>query len=199
MKKLCFLLALLLVFALCGCESDPAPDDGDDNDDREPAVVLTVEETLREALNALTGQEAEGHAVLLGADGLPAVPQNSGVAQLLSSCVTYKVKDVSPKSDTAAAEVMITAPDSAQLIRQAVADMETVDEDALYTKLDELLKQDPPMVDYTVEVDLVKAEGSWCVVPSFELSNALTGGLTQAYLELQQNLLSQLQEGGEAE
>lgn len=200
MKKLCFLLALLLVFALCGCDSNLDPDDDDDDDDdRSPTVVLTAEETLQEALNALTGRESEGHAVLLGADGYPAIPQNTGIAQLLSACVTFQIKDISSKSSSATAQVKITAPDAPQLLRQAIEGMDTVEEEALYAKIETLLAQEYPTVEHTVEISLVKADESWCVVPSFELSNALTGGLTQAYMDAQQNLLSQLMEGGEAE
>lgn len=198
MKKLCFLLALLFVFCLCGCESNLDTDDRDEDDDDEVVVTLTAEEALEEALQALTGGESSGYAVILGADGYPSVPQNTGIAQLLSSYVTFDIEDFSSKKDTATASIEISAPDAPQLLKQAVAQLETVDADSLSAQLQPLLEQGPPMIDYVVEVQLVQVDKTWCVVPSFELSNALTGGLTQAYMDAQQNLLSQLLEGGEA-
>lgn len=200
MKKICFLLALILAFTLCGCESNLDKDrDDDDDDDRENTVTLTAEETLEEALQALTGGECGGYAVVLGADGKPAVPHNSGVAQLLSSYVTFEVKEFSSRKDTAEAALTITAPDASVLLRQVSQSVEAVDEETLYAQVEALLKQSPAMLDFNVTVQLVLTEEGWCVVPSFELSNALTGGLTQTYMQLQQELLAQLQKGGEAE
>lgn len=196
MKKLCLLLAGLLLVSLCGCESGLRDDK---QDDRETLPALTAEEALDEALDALTGGENPGYPVLLGADGQPATVQNTGVAMLLSSHVTCKVTEFTAGEDTATAQVKITAPDSQKLLTQALDNMASFDEEALYTQIEALLKNDPAMVSDTVQVQLVYVEGHWCVVPDFALSNALTGGLTQAYMDIQAMLISQLQKGGEGQ
>lgn len=193
MKKLCLLLALLLVFSLCGCDSGLS---SDKEDPSETAPALTAEGALEEALDALTGG-GSGRAVILGADGQPAVPANTGIALLLSSHVTFDVKEFSAEADTAVAKVEITAPDTAALLRKAMESGDWADPDALSAQVEALLKDGPATVEYTVDVRLVLVGENWCVVPDFALSNALTGGLTQTYMELQQELLSQLQEGGE--
>ncbi len=188
MKKLAFLMALLLVCSLCGCQSGLSEGG---------TASLSPEDTLTEALQALTVGSSTGHAVLLGADGTPAVPHNSGIALLLSGCVQYDIREFSAEENSATALVDITAPDAPALLLEATEAIDATDSQALAAWMEEALRGDYPTSEHTVTVQLVKAEGQWCVVTDFALSNALTGGLAQEYLQLQQQILGQLQEGGD--
>ncbi len=190
MKRFIIFLTLLLLCSMAGCESGL--------DGTQAAVKLEPREALEEALKGLTGQSSGEFAVLLGADGTPVVPENSGIAKLLSSYVTFEIQELSSGEDSATATVDITAPDAVALIQQLIGSVDVTDAEALYASMEALLQQEVPMVSSTVEIMLQKAEDSWCVVPDFALSNAITGGLTQAYQALQQAILDQLQ-GGDAQ
>ena len=206
MKKLCLLLALLLMLNLCGCRyvKDILSDDDwasvsdrDEDDDRKKKAE-DPEEVLENTLKALTGDEEAG-GWLLGAGGTPVAPSNTGIAKLLSAYVTFDVESFEENDETAVATVTVTAPDAPALLKAAMEEVGGTDEEELTRCLEALLEDDPAMVTNTVEVQLVLAEDTWCVVPDLALSNALTGGLTQAYMELQQQIYNGLMEGGDGE
>lgn len=211
MKKLCLLLALLLMLNLCGCRyirdilSDDdrtsvsdRDDDGEDDDDDDRRKAEDPEKVLKNTLKALTGDEEAGGYVL-GADGTAVAPSNTGIAKLLSTYVTFDVESFEEHDETAEATVTITAPDTPALLKAAMEEMDGTDEEELTRCLEELLEDEPAMVTNTVEVQMVLADDTWCVVPDFALSNALTGGLTEAYIQLQQQIVNGLMEGGDGE
>ena len=202
MKKICFFLVIVFLFSLCGCQyakdfiADKIGESFSEN------RVMSTEEKdasqmLENTLLVLSGEEEIGGAVL-GFDGMPAEPANSGMAKLLSGYVEFQIQSMEVDGDTAVAVVDITAPDSMALVQELVDMTDDLSSAAeLEENLKSLLKDDPKLVTNTVEVQMCLVDDIWCVVPDMALSNAFTGGMTQWYLELQQSVYEGLLEGGE--
>lgn len=191
MKKLCLLLAALMALSLCGCHAEET------SRDREKKSSVSADKALEQSLDALTVGAEEGSAVMVGADGTLTTPENSGMAAILSQYVRYEVETVEEDGDTAVATVNITAPDSVTVLKQV---MEVSDDPAsqeFQDQLTKVLENEPPMMDFSVEVQLQKTDEGWGIVPSFELSNALTGGLAAEYRNLYEQLMDGMLEGGE--
>lgn len=191
MKKLCLLLAVVMALSLCGCHTEET------DRDREKKSSVSADKALEQAMDALTLGSEEGGAVMIGADGTLTTPQNSGMAAILSQYVRYKVENVEEDGDNAVATLNISAPDSVTLIKQV---MEKCDDPASQEFQDELVKildNEPPMLDFSVDVQLQKTDEGWGIVPSFELSNALTGGLAAEYRKMYEQLMDGMLEGGE--
>ena len=187
MKKLCLLLAVLLALSLCACR-------GQETDEEE--APLSVDQALEEALEALTNGACE-KACMIGADGSLTFPQNTGLAAILSSYSTYEIGQVKADGDKATATVTITAPDSVTILKQVMEVSDDPASEEFAQKLTEILENDPPMLDFTVEVQLQQTQEGWGIVPSFELSNALSGGLAEEYQKLYEGLMDGMLEGGE--
>ena len=61
----------------------------------------------------------------------------------------------------------------------------------------ETLEGGAPSSGFTVEVELQQVDDSWYLIPSAELSNAMTGGILQAYMDQVQQIQSELMGGSE--
>lgn len=179
-RALCWaFLAILLLGTLSGCGGQKA------------------EEALDAALSALVSGDSQ-NVPLLGLDGSPVTGfENEGLAQVISSRLQYEIKEVSAKGSKAAATVKITAPDTPGIIREVLDGMGEYDEEAFIARMAEKLEGSAPSAVFTVEVELQRVDGIWCLVPSAELSNAMTGGLLQAYVDQVRQIQSELMGGNE--
>lgn len=197
MKKLCVLLAVLLLLTLCACRAEEQERDRDQV--RNEQVSLSADEAVEAALSVLTiGLEENQEALpsMIGADGTLTVPKNSGLATILGSYSAYEVQEISTDGETGTALIAVTAPDAVALLKQIMEKNDDPASEEFAQLLTEALEDEPAMLDFLVEVQLRQVDGSWGIVPSFELSNALTGGLTAEYQSLYAQLTDKLMEGG---
>lgn len=195
MKKLCLLLAAILLLTLCGCGAE----EENDRRSKREQPPLSAQESVAEALTALTigtDEHQEPRACMIGADGQLTIPKNSGLAAALGSYVTYEIQNIETDGDSGAATVLFTAPDTVSVLKQVMEYNDDPASEEFSAKLTELLEDAPPMLEFTVRVELQNVDGSWGIVPSFELSNALTGGLTAEYQASYEQLMDKLMEGG---
>lgn len=163
----------------------------------EEAGAATPEDALAAAMTAMTADTQSGQKIFLGSDGQPIAPAaNEGLALEISRLVTYSVTSVETDGDTATAQLEITAPDAAQLVKDALAGMETFDAEAFTVALEALLADEPAMKTFTVTVKLTRIDGAWYVLSNAEYANAITGGLVEAYNTVRQNIIDGLQKGG---
>lgn len=144
------------------------------------------EETLEAVFDVLTGKE-NNEPLLLGADGTPVtVSAPSGMAALISQSLHYEILETAADGETATASVKITAPDTVELVQLSLTQMEEYSEELFLIRMEDLLTDEPPMREVTVEVELVKQDGNWYLVNSSAFSDAITGGMISRYAELQQ-------------
>ena len=157
----------------------------------ENALKLTME-------CLITGEEIQ-EAVLLGIDGMPVtVSPGKGLAALISAKMEYEIVSVDTGDETGTASLQIVSPDAMALVEQALAGMESYDAALFQETMAQLLEGRVAMQEYTVEMELVKVDGDWCVVTNAQFSDAITGGLVSRYDQLQQKILEAVA-GGAAE
>lgn len=178
-------IILILVLCLCaGCTpySELVP--------KTPRDVLDV------AMYVLTGGES-AQPLLLGTNGKPvAMSAPTGLAKLIAEKVSYEVVSITEEGDSATAMLNITAPDAVPLVYQALEGMESFDEEAFTEAMQAQLEDDPATVNYNVQVQLQRVDGTWCMVSNAEFSNAITGGLMNKYNEVQQAIYDAFVKGG---
>ena len=184
MKRL-FLCSLVLALLLCaGCTP------------YSEIVPQTPLEVLEIGMYVLTGGK-NPEPMIIGADGTPSpLSAPTGLAAEISKQMTYEVVTMVESGDTAAAVMNITVPDAVALMYQALDGMETYDEEAFVAAYEKLLANAPLTKTFTVDVQLQKVDGKWCMVMNDALSNALTGGLMAEYNKIQQAILDKMTEGG---
>lgn len=155
------------------------------------------EETLEAVFDVLTGKE-NNEPLLLGADGTPmTVSAPSGMAALISQSLRYEILEIVADGETATASVKITAPDTVELVQLSLTQMEEYSEELFLIRMEDLLTDEPPMREVTVEVELVKQDGNWYLVNSSKFSDAITGGMISRYAELQQMIRDSMAGGGD--
>lgn len=183
MKKLIFLFLVLAV--LCaGCTP------------YSELVPQTPQDVLDVAMYVVAGGTSP-EPLILGPDGTPtALRAPTGLGALISEKITYEVVSLTENGDTAAAALNITAPDAVSLVYQALEGMEVYDEEAFTANMESLLADAPTKV-FSVELELVRIDGTWCMKVNEDFSNAITGGLMAEYNAVQQAILDKLTEGGE--
>jgi hypothetical protein len=104
---------------------------------------------------------------------------------------------VTTEETIATARLRITAPDAVALVTQAVSGMDSLDEALLTQNMEQLLSGSFATVAFSVEVQLVQVEGTWCLVPNDQWSDAITGGLISRYAQLQLAILEALAGGAD--
>ena len=182
-------LALVAILVLPGLFAEPSTP-------KKGRKAETALELILECL--IDGQESQ-EAVLLGIDGMPvAVSPSKGLAALITAKMEYEILSVDTEDENGTARVQILAPDALALVEQALADMARYDATLFQENMAQLLEGDVAMLEYTVELELVKVEGDWCVVTNAQFSDAITGGLVSRYDQLQQKILEAMA-GGAAE
>ncbi len=109
----------------------------------------------------------------------------------------YEIEAVTTEETIATARLRITAPDAVVLVTQAVSGMDSLDEALLTQNMEQLLSGSFATVAFSVEVQLVQVEGTWCLVPNDQWSDAITGGLISRYAQLQLAILEALAGGAD--
>ncbi len=151
-----------------------------------PAKPATPEEVISIAMDAITGSGTT-EPVFLGADGNPVgISAPKGIAAVISSKVSYTLISLEVSEDSALAVLEVLAPDTLALVRKALTDMESFDEELFLDRMEGLLEDKFETVTNTVEVELRLVEDQWCMVTNSDLSDAITGGLISRYVQLQQ-------------
>lgn len=184
MKKtviVCVVLALLLV----GCTpySELVPET--------PQDLLDIVEYV------LAGGESY-QPLIMGTEGTPVyLSTPTGLAGVISSKVQMEAVSVTESGETAKAVLNITAPDAVALVHQAIEGMETYDEAVFTGNMGTLLGKEHATKVFTVEVELRKVDGAWCMVTNEAFSDAITGGLMSSYNEVQQAIFDAFVKGGE--
>ena len=160
-------------------------------------VPKTPRDVLDVTMYVLTGGSS-AQPLIIGNDGKPAyLSAPTGLAAMISEKVTYEVVSITENGDSATAVLKITAPDTVNLVYDCLEGMETYDEEAFTARMEETLKTSTATVSNTVELQLQKVEGSWCIVMDPAFSDAITGGLMTRYNEVQQAIFDAFQKGGE--
>ncbi len=90
--------------------------------------------------------------------------------------VTYEIVELNDGK----AKILFTAPD-VMAIFQSAANNGAADENELMEALNNALQNDFPVKEFDVEIQLKNIENHWYLVPNDKLSNALSGGLMEAY------------------
>lgn len=184
-RLLALLLAALLVCSLAACGAE-----------REERNRESAEDALEDSLEALT---EGGEVWILGPGGSPvAMQQAQGLGGLIAGRLDMDVESVKERGKSATAELTITAPDAAPLVKEALEGMTAFDEVAFTEKLTQLLENAEETV-FVVEVELELVDGAWCIVPNGDFSNAISGGLLEQYMALRQTVMDALVEGGDGE
>ena len=182
-------LALVAILVLPGLFAEPST----------PKKGRKAETALEVILECLIGGQESREAVLLGIDGMPvAVSPSKGLAALLTAKMEYEILSVDTGDETGTASLQIVSPDAMALVEQALAGMESYDAALFQETMAQLLEGQVAMQEYTVEMELVKVDGDWCVVTNAQFSDAITGGLVSRYDQLQQKILEAVA-GGAAE
>lgn len=177
----CVVLALLL----CGCTpySELVPET--------PQDLMEVMEYV------LAGGESH-QPLIMGSEGTPVyLATPTGLAGVISSKVQLEVASVTESGETATAVLNITAPDAVALVHQAIEGMQTYDEAVFTENMEKLLGEEYATKVFTVEVELRKVNGTWCMVTNEAFSDAITGGLVSSYTEIQQTIFDAFVKGGE--
>ena len=169
------------------------------NQPEEPQVKNTPKQAINTVMKALTG-EGTSERVLLGADGTPvSIAPGSGIAQLITSEIEYKVTAVDTVDDTTMrASLEITAPDAIAAVRASLEGMQTYEESTFLDRMTAQLQNTDAVKTFNVQVELVLVEDRWCVVANPEFSDAITGGLITRYAQIQQEIMDAFA-GGEGE
>jgi hypothetical protein len=161
-------------------------------------AVDPPDEMLESSLKALA--EGQHGTMVLGADGTAvAMNRPSGMAALITQQLEFDIEQVETDGDSATAHLEITAPDMAALVRQALEGVTAFEETVFLEKLEQLLQNNPETKTFSVKVELALTDDGWCIVPNGEFSNAITGGLAQAYNDLRQSILDAATKGGAQE
>ncbi|MEL4105303.1 hypothetical protein AAFA46_00460 [Oscillospiraceae bacterium WX1] len=194
MKKVSVLLLAVVLLTLTGCSAAKSPD-----------TVLSkffdaVKTQDTDAVQALSISEVTTASPSPSADDTsPASPSSSSdlesaeVMNILFSKMTVTIEDkVTVNGDSASAPVKITAPDTKVILQACIAaamkdafskalDGNASDEKTQtdFTKLfvDALSKPDLSLTTTEMTVQLKKVDGSWKVVVTDELMDAMTGGM----------------------
>lgn len=183
MKKM-MIIAVVLALLCAGCTpySEVVPE--------------TPQDVVEIGMYVITGG-TNPESMVIGADGTPSpLRAPTGLAAKISEQLSYEVVSITETGDTATAVLNITAPDAVSLMYQALDGMETYDEAAFVEAFDKLLANAPATKTFTVDVQMQKTDGKWCMVMNDALSNALTGGLMAEYNTVRQAILDKLMEGG---
>lgn len=184
MKRLVILCLALALILCAGCTP------------YSEIVPQTPQDVLQIGMYVLTGGK-NPESMIIGADGTPsALRAPTGLAAGISQQMTYEVVSLTESGETAAAVLNVTVPDAVALMYQALDGMETYDEAAFVEAFEKLLDNAPATKTFTVDVQLQKVDGKWCMVMNDALSNALTGGLMAEYNTVRQAILDKLMEGG---
>jgi hypothetical protein len=165
----------------------------------EPQVKNTPKQAIHTVMKALAG-EGTSERVLLGADGTPvSIAPGSGIAQLITSKIEYKVTAVDTVDDTTMrASLEITAPDALAAVRASLEGMQTYEESAFLDRMTQHLLNADAVTTFNIQVELVLVEDRWCVVTNPAFSDAITGGLITRYAQIQQEIMDAFA-GGEGE
>ncbi|UOO38179.1 hypothetical protein IZU99_02665 [Oscillospiraceae bacterium CM] len=195
MKKVSVLLLAVVLLLFVGCSAAKSPD-----------TVLAmffaaVKEQDSETVQALSISEVTTAASASPSadDTSPASPSSSSdlesaeVMNLAFSKMTVTIEDkVTVSGDSASAPVKITAPDTKVILQACIAAaMKDAFSNALsgsasendtqndFTKqfVDALSKPDVALTTTEMTVQLKKVDGSWMVVVTDELMDAMTGGM----------------------
>lgn len=184
-RVLALLLAALLVCSLAAC-----------NAEREEKKRESAENALEDSLEALV---EGGEVWVLGAGGSAvAMKQAEGLGGLIAGQLDVDIESVKERGKSATAELKVTAPDAASLVKEALGDMSAFDEAAFTERLTQLLENAEETV-FVVEVELELVDDAWCIVPNEEFSNAISGGLLSEYMTVRQTIMDALVEGGDGE
>lgn len=165
----------------------------------EPQVKNTPKQAINTVMKALAG-EGTSERVLLGVDGTPvSIAPGSGIAQLITSEIEYKVTAVDTMDDTTMrASLEITAPDALAAVRASLEGMQTYEESTFLDRMTQQLLNTDAVTTFNVQVELVLVEDRWCVVTNPAFSDAITGGLITRYAQIQQEIMDAFA-GGEGE
>ena len=165
----------------------------------EPQVKNTPKQAINTVMKALAG-EGTSERVLLGADGTPvSIAPGSGIAQLITSEIEYKVTAVDTMDDTTMqASLEITAPDALAAVRASLEGMQAYEESTFLERMTQQLLNSDAVTTFNVQVELVLVEDRWCVVTNPAFSDAITGGLITRYAQIQQEIMDAFA-GGEGE
>ena len=165
----------------------------------EVQIKNTPEKALNTVMKALCGEGTQ-ERVLLGADGTPvSIGPGSGIAQLITSEIEYKITATETVDDTTVrASLEITAPDAYAAVRASLEGMQTYDESTFLDRMTQYLQNTDTVTTFHVQVELVLVEDRWCVVTNPAFSDAITGGLITRYAQIQQEIMDAFT-GGEAE
>lgn len=163
-------------------------------EDDQTAEEEEVRAELESALQAMISPGGDGEAYIWNVDLLDGMGQkgdggqaetggesaeDSALSQVRSR-VKFEIGEVTEDQ----AEIHITSPDVVKIIEDCVASGEVQDGSQIPEMVKEAMEQEFPTRDFTVQAEIKRQNGHAYLVSNRELSNALSGGLYEAFGEM---------------
>lgn len=163
-------------------------------EDDQTAEEEEVRAELESALQAMISPGGDGEAYIWNVDLLDGMGQKGDGGQAESggesaedsalSQVRSRVKFEIGEVTEDQAEIHITSPDVVKIIEYCVASGEVQDGSQIPEMVKEAMEQEFPTRDFTVQAEIKRQNGHAYLVSNRELSNALSGGLYEAFGEM---------------
>lgn len=149
------------------------------------------------------GQELPGVSMLAEDQETIMTIQNTGIAEQLAGEMEFEILSLSVEGEEGEAELKLTVPDASQLFQDVIGQMDVSDVEAENTEV--LLKgvmeaiedKEYDTMTCTVTVELRMLQDQWYLVNNQEFSNAISGGLLQAYAKNRQEMIDNMGGGEE--
>ena len=136
-------------------------------------------------MNSIISGETTKDSFILSISGgnVPSI-NSSGISKDVTSKVTYVTKDIKKTGDKSTATVEITYPDVQSIMNTALINNPKT-EDELLSDMENTLKGAFQKKTETISVELDLINRHWYLVTNDEFSNAMSGGVTKMYKDLQ--------------
>lgn len=215
-KRILAVLLALAALLLAGCaaagefadeirgvlsQSAPGDDKTQTGDDVTQAPKLdpgTAQEMTESLMESLISGQSNGELYVLNADGsVGPVTRLEGIAAMLMGRVEYSLGEVAQDGDVVTVRMDIFAPDVSAMMDAVLEGMEEYDAEMFLSGMEAVAqKEDCPMRQFEATLEMKYVDSVWVFAPDYDFSNAVTGGLYEAYYNNQQQMVDTL-EGGE--
>lgn len=149
------------------------------------------------------GQELPGVSMLAEDQETIITIQNTGIAEQLAGEMEFEIISVTAEGEEGEAELKLTVPDASQLFADVISQMDVSDVEAENTEvllervMEAIEDKEYDTMTCTVTVELRMLQDQWYLVNNQEFSNAISGGLLQAYAKNRQEMIDNMGGGEE--
>ncbi len=153
-------------------------------------IIVTLDSILNRS-------EKDGYILGMNMSSSASLLNSNETSDKINSLISYSIDSVKIKNLVGTVKISIVSPDLHTILKDINATEEIInDSDKLLSEINQSLNSDEyPKFETTIEAQIEKLGDHWFLIPNSQLSNALSGNLTQAYSQLGNNIINELIEG----